>query len=147
MEQRNVIIAAVLAALIIFGYPYLLQLLGVEVSPPPQQTEVNAPAENAPPANAPAPPQTVAPEFVDRATAVAQSPRVKIDSPRVAGSIALKGGRIDDVVLKDYRTTVDKNSPNIVLLSPAGTKDAYYADFGWLAGSGLAVPASQPKSA
>ena len=36
------------------------------------------------------------------------------------GSIALKGARLDDVALKNYRETTDPNSPNIVLLSPSG---------------------------
>ena len=36
-------------------------------------------------------------------------------------SIALKGGRIDDVTLARYRETIDPNSPEIVLLSPPGS--------------------------
>ena len=63
-----------------------------------------------------------------------------IDSPRLAGSISLTGARVDDLVLTGYRETVDKGSPNIVLLSPSGTEHAYYANFGWLAGQGIAVP-------
>ena len=137
MEQRNLIIAAVLAALIIFGYPYLLALLGVEIQPPapPPPAEVAQPTDTAP-----ALPETPAAAFTDRETALAQTARVKIDSPRIKGSIALKGGRIDDVVLVDYHTTVEESSPNIVLLSPAGTREAYYADFGWLAAGGVTVP-------
>ncbi len=38
----------------------------------------------------------------------------------VKGSIALKGGRLDDLSLSQYRETVDPNSPAIVLLSPSG---------------------------
>ena len=53
------------------------------------------------------------------------------------------GGRIDDLKLKDYRTTVDEGAPIVTMLSPQGTVDAYYALQGWAAGSGLeqtAVP-------
>ena len=39
---------------------------------------------------------------------------------RASGSIALKGGRIDDLVLVKYRETVDPKSPNVVLFSPSG---------------------------
>ncbi|KQT76669.1 insertase [Methylobacterium sp. Leaf465] len=69
---------------------------------------------------------------VPRETAIARSPRVTIDTPALAGSIALKGGRIDDVSLKNYHETVDDKSPNIVLLSPTGTENPYYAEFGWV---------------
>ncbi|HEY7689382.1 MAG TPA: membrane protein insertase YidC, partial [Dongiaceae bacterium] len=80
-----------------------------------------------------------APALVDRDAALKQSPRVVIDSPRLKGSIALKGGRLDDVVLADYRETVDPNSPNIVLLSPAAAANAYFAEFGWV-GQGTTLP-------
>ena len=50
--------------------------------------------------------------------ALAASPRVAIDTPSVAGSINLKGGKLDDLVLKDYRETINKKSPLIRLLSP-----------------------------
>ena len=50
------------------------------------------------------------------------------------GSIALKGGRIDDLILADYRETIKKNSPPITLLSPSGTAEPYFADFGWAGG-------------
>ena len=69
-----------------------------------------------------------------RAEALAQSPRVRIDNGAVHGSIALKGGRIDDVTLANYRETVDPNSPEIVLLSPPGAPHPYFAEFGWVAG-------------
>ena len=46
-----------------------------------------------------------------REEALAQSPRIAIDTPSLKGSIALKGGRIDDLTLKDYRETVEPTSP------------------------------------
>ena len=70
--------------------------------------------------------------IVPREAAIARSPRVTIDTPALAGSIALKGGRIDDVLLKNYHETVDDKSPRIVLLSPTGTENPYYAEFGWV---------------
>ena len=80
----------------------------------------------------PGAPQTAgAPATV--AEALAASPRVAIDTPSVAGSIDLKGGLIDDLVLKDYRETIDKNSPLIRLFSPSGAPDAYWAETGFVA--------------
>ncbi len=57
-----------------------------------------------------------------------------IDTPSVKGSISLKGGRIDDVVLAKYRETVDPKSANVVLFSPSGSPHPYYAEYGWIAG-------------
>ena len=69
-------------------------------------------------------------------TAIASAPRIKIDTPRLSGSISLKGARIDDLSLVQFRETVDPASPAIVLFSPSGTANPYYAEFGWVAASG-----------
>jgi len=75
-----------------------------------------------------------------REAALAQTPRVAIETPRIKGSIALKGGRIDDLLLTGYRETIEPNSPNITLFSPSGAPHPYYAEFGWVAGQGGASP-------
>ena len=56
--------------------------------------------------------------MVSRDAAIAASPRVKIETPRLTGSISLKGARIDDLSLVQFRETVDPASPAIVLYSP-----------------------------
>jgi YidC/Oxa1 family membrane protein insertase len=68
-----------------------------------------------------------------RDEALAESPRVKLDAAAIYGSIALKGARIDDVSFKKYREMVDPKSPNIVLLSPAGSPAPYFAEAGFIA--------------
>ena len=148
MDQRNIIIAAVISIAIIFGFQFFYEMPRMKEQQEALEQQQAAqtaqtPGQTAPDVTsgtAPALPEATAPAVLDRAAVIAEGGRVKIDSPRLAGSIALKGARIDDLVLKGYRLTVEKNSPNIVLLSPAGTKDAYYAGFGWLAGQGIATP-------
>jgi YidC/Oxa1 family membrane protein insertase len=150
MDQKNVILAIALSALVIFGW----QILQAYLIPPParpvvQQQPAPTPAQPAQPLPTTGMPEaagvpgatstTAARAMVDRPTALARSPRVPIDSPRLKGSIALTGGRIDDVVLADYRETVDPTSPNIVLLSPSGAPLAYFAEFGWV-GEGTKLP-------
>ena len=77
--------------------------------------------------------------------ALATGPRLRIDTPALAGSVALRGGRVDDVSLKNYHDTVDAASPRIVLLSPAGGPNPYYAEFGWVAGAGAgSLPGADP---
>ncbi|MDI7773864.1 membrane protein insertase YidC [Asticcacaulis sp. EMRT-3] len=66
-----------------------------------------------------------------RAQALAQSPRVQIDTPSLKGSIALKGALIDDLYLAKYHDTVDPKSPMVELLSPAGAPHAYYVQSGF----------------
>ncbi len=77
-------------------------------------------------ANAPAGTET-------RPAAVASSQRVRIDTPKLIGSINLTGARLDDLSLKDYHETVDDNSPIIQLLNPAQLKDGYFAELGYSA--------------
>jgi len=74
------------------------------------------------------------PESKARESALGESPRLPIETRSIKGSIALKGGRIDDVSLKNYRETIDKSSPIIVLLSPEDTAQPYYAEVGYLTG-------------
>jgi YidC/Oxa1 family membrane protein insertase len=81
--------------------------------------------------------------FPTREAAIAATPRVAIDSPALTGSINLKGGRIDDAVLKHYKETVELDSPNVVLLSPSGSPHPYFALTAWLPAPGqpaVAVP-------
>lgn len=59
-------------------------------------------------------------------------PRVFIETASVNGSISLKGGRIDDLVLKDYRVTPKADSPNVELLSPSGSIQPYFIEAGWV---------------
>src|SRR5512144_2361125 len=106
MEQKNVVLALVLSAVIIIGWGFLQpHLFPTPVAPPPQQ---QAPSTSALPSQtptsggttgAPAVPGagiTTPPlEQLDRDSALAQSPRVPIESPKLKGSITLKGGRID----------------------------------------------------
>jgi YidC/Oxa1 family membrane protein insertase len=78
--------------------------------------------------------------LITREEALSESPRLRVDTPSLQGSIALKGGRIDDLVLAKYHLTVDPTSPHVVLFSPSGSPEPYYAEFGWVAGAGLTQP-------
>ena len=73
---------------------------------------------------------------------LAASPRVAIDTPSLGGSIDLKGGKIDDIILKDYRETIDPKSPNIRLFSPPGAPDAYWAETGFVSPAARRPPIS-----
>jgi YidC/Oxa1 family membrane protein insertase len=129
MEQKNLIIAIALSALILIGWTVFIE--GPHMAA--QQAQQQA-AQQAQPAQQPAQqatPQDTGRKTLPREEALKESPRIAIDTPRLKGSIALKGSRIDDLVLKEYRETVDPNSPNVVLLSPLDSQDAYFANLYW----------------
>ena len=76
--------------------------------------------------------------------AIGATDRIAIDTPRLSGSINLTGARIDDLLLKDYRVTVEPNSPNISLLNPSALANGYYAEVGYVGqGNAGAVPGPQ----
>jgi len=140
-NQRNVILAIGLMALVLFGWPYALEVF-YPARPATIEDAVEAPRPGLKNSNA-VPDTGTAPKVIrERKAVIAGSARIPIDAPRVAGSINLTGARLDDLVLKDYREKLDKNSDRVHLLSPAGTEDQYFAQFGWI-GEGVTVPTSQ----
>lgn len=58
--------------------------------------------------------------------------RVSFENNKIKGSILLKGAIIDDLLLKQYKQNLEKDSPNITLLSPKGTEFSSFVEFGWL---------------
>ena len=73
-------------------------------------------------------------------TALGESPRIHIESPRISGSIALTGGRFDDLTLSTYRQFNRADSPPVTLLSPSSGPDGYFAEFGWIGEQPGAAP-------
>ena len=136
-ENRNMLLAIALSALVLIGWSLLSNKFFPTSGPQTQQVD-NGKVKPAPqPEAAPAP---TAPQAIRESSVVlAETPRVRIDTPRLQGSINLKGARIDDLVLVQQRTAIDPNSPAVRLLSPAGTQESYFAQFGWT-GQGVAVP-------
>lgn len=139
-DQKNLILAIALSLAILLGFQFLFPAPKPTTPAPQQQTTTGTTTSTASP-QAPTTVGGTAQAPMDRAQALAQSGRVKIDAPRIHGSINLTGGRIDDVTLRDYRETVDPNSPEIVLLTPLGGPSPYYADYGWApADASVVVP-------
>jgi YidC/Oxa1 family membrane protein insertase len=131
------VLAGVLTLAILIGWPILTRTF-FPVANPPATKVVDGKSVALP--NPAADPAADSPAAVrDRGVVLRETPRVRIDGPRVAGSINLKGAQIDDLVLSTYRETVDPKSPPIRILSPGGTEKAYFAGFGW-AGDGVSLP-------
>ncbi|WP_281823985.1 membrane protein insertase YidC [Jannaschia rubra] len=139
-QNKNLILATVLSAVVLLVwfvlFPPEQQAPTVEETATSDGIPDRAPGAVTPPVAGGTP--TAVPGAVtatpaeSRATAVAASARVPVDTPRLTGSISLTGGRIDDISLKDYRETLDDDSPIVTLLSPAGGPQAFYALHGWV---------------
>ncbi|MFN0042669.1 MAG: membrane protein insertase YidC [Alphaproteobacteria bacterium] len=141
-DQRNLFMAVIASLAILVGYQYFYESPRLERERAAQRdaamqelskpsTVPGAPADTSP--AKPLDPQAA------RASALQSAPRVKIDTPRLKGTIALAGARFDDLTLANHRETIDPNSPAITLLTPAGAAGTYFAELGWVAGAGQAV--------
>ena len=143
MDQKNLIFAIALSLAILLGWQMLVEqprqeqaeaelqrieeaagrdpnTIGIPAVPAPGQTALSA---------APAQPR-------ERDDVLVESRRIAIETASYRGSINLTGGRFDDLTLRNYRQTVEAGSENITLLSPRGTANPYFAEFGWLTGNG-----------
>ena len=133
-ESRNLLLAIVFSMVILFGFQMLF---------PPQQEPVQDQAQTTDEAGSHLPSPTSGPSAPGgavsvpaaemRAQTLVGTQRVTIDAPRARGSIALTGAVIDDLVLLDYLETLEEGADNIHLLNPTQMREAYFADFGWVA--------------
>lgn len=79
----------------------------------------------------------------ERTDVMAQSgERLPIKGAKITGSLALKGARLDDILLDGHYKTIAREE-NVELLSPTGAPGAYYVESGWMADrSGVQMPSS-----
>ncbi|MBA4781740.1 MAG: membrane protein insertase YidC [Rhizobiales bacterium] len=157
-ENRNLFVAIGLSIMVLLGWQYLVvapqdakrraareaeQALQVQnqtqrpapvesgsTATTPQLPGASAPSATAPSGNAAIPGQA------SIAEALKASERTAIATERLEGSINLTGGRIDDILLRDYREKIEDDSPLIRLFNPVGSTEAYYAETGFVAAAG-----------
>jgi YidC/Oxa1 family membrane protein insertase len=142
-DKRNIILAALLAGIILIGWPMLTEQFFPQ--PKPVQKSTVAAANGAPASGGTATVDTNlgAAPAVTKTAPVAEvlknSARLLIETPKLMGSVNLQGARIDDLVLLMHRNKLEKDSGPVRLFSPSGTQSAYFARFGWT-GTGLSAP-------
>jgi len=163
MDNRNLFLAIVISIAILLGFEFLYPKppQPVAVNTQPQAMDTAPSASNAPktavtqqtgtmptvPGAVPTTPQQQAQAVIAATQQTLEQllsgvGRVSITSPNVTGSISLQGARIDDLTLNGYQEGLDKTSPHIRLLAPRGSENAYYAEHGWIAPTGISVPTS-----
>ena len=140
--------AIALSALVLIGWTLVSERFFPQPRRPAVTTAAAVNGAAAAPAATPAVPGAAVPAstavaiVADRGALLARTLRVRIVTPKLEGSINLQGARFDDLVLPTYRTTIEKNAPPVRLLSPSGTADAYFGQFGW---SGAGAPPADAK--
>ena len=136
-DHKNMILAIVLSAIVLLGWGFVTETYFPTANPPTTKIEdgrqVPLPQPKADPA-------ADSPQAMrDRNVVLAETPRLRIETPRLSGTINLRGARIDDLLLTTHREGLDRDSPPVRLFSPAGSPGAYFGSFGW-SGDGLAAP-------
>ena len=147
-EQRNLLLAIVVSVAILFGFQLVFSprtMLPDEENEPaqtgitqtPTRDFVQSPPNDREDLSVPVDPSA------ERTVLLEEAPRVPInphdEGAAISGSIALKGARIDDVVLNRYQEEIEPNSPRIVMFSPLETALPYYAYFGWVVDQGIEI--------
>ena len=118
-NTKNLILAMVLSFLVLFGWTLLF--------PPPEISDQPGITGNEPLDSLEEPDQDkLIPSVSESAVATVTASRVGINTKRLSGSIWLKGGRIDDLQLNDYKTSLMDEALEVKLLQ----KD-YLIHYGW----------------
>jgi YidC/Oxa1 family membrane protein insertase len=131
-ENRNLILAVLLSAIVLFGWTFVAE----RFFPTPQPPAATAPAPSATGSADVAVPAGAQPTLpvgpMPVSAVVGQTPRIAIDTPRLKGSVNLVGARIDDLVLRDHKVSIEPDAAPIRLFAPSGSAGAYFAGFGWV---------------
>ena len=138
-ETRNLVAAISLSMAVLIGY----QLLFVEPKKDIAQKE-NIVKESDDSANIPIPQNfdngIVASDNTEPKSSNKPVPRISMISKEVSGSISLRGARIDDITLTQYKETLEPESELIKLLLKSNGDSPYFIEFGWSSPDGIKVP-------
>ena len=136
-NQKNLFLAIIISMAIIFGFQLLV----------PQPERVPVPEETNTQESVSLDIQsTTSAILLDRKQVLEETVRVTFDNSKINGSINLEGGFIDDLILEEYRETLDPTSDFIGFLNPLGSEDAYYLDTGWVSpDSSIELPNNKSK--
>lgn len=132
-DQKRFITAMLLSGLILAGYYYFFAKPVQEAAREQAKIEMAAAEQQ----QAQAPIQPIVKK--DRAELITAGTRIQIDTPSLSGSFSTTGSRFDDLRLKNYNQTIDKDSETVILFSPKGADHAAYVFDNWThpeAGSG-----------
>tara|TARA_B100001123_G_scaffold438711_1_gene574060 strand:- start:288 stop:1958 length:1671 start_codon:yes stop_codon:yes gene_type:complete len=130
-DQKNLLYAIIISLVILLGFQTIF---------PPEEKKSTNQIQNQENIELPKLPDSIE-SFKERSETLNESDRIFISgNARVTGSIALTGGRFDDLILNDYSKSITEDLGNIVLFSPSKTINSYFAEFGWVTNGTLETP-------
>ena len=141
MENKNVFIAVILSTLVIMFWQFMYGDEYVELE---QQQSQSQQSDKSKP-TAPSLTEKKINIKVTRTDVIGETSRIKIENKNLIGSIALTGGLIDDITLKNYNLEQNKNDKKIVLLNPKKIDQSYYLETGWATSGNEIVPDNQTQ--
>ena len=126
-NQKNLLLAVVLSVVILVGFDFFFKTekkqlpenINTNETILTDQSKAKAGDENVPTINIESTEQNKVKEK-----------RIKFESQRLIGSINLVGATVDDLLLKDYFETINKEK-NINILSPENSLSPYFLRIGW----------------
>src|SRR6056297_2435286 len=138
-QNRNLILATALSMVVILIWFVLFPPPEVPEDPNALPPTASQPADTGsgedialtPPAAGTDAATTALTETEMTEVALDEAARIDIETPELIGSISLRGGRIDDLSLREYNETLEDDSPIVRLLAPTGGAEPYYALYGW----------------
>ncbi|WP_114966448.1 membrane protein insertase YidC [Alkalilacustris brevis] len=136
-QNKNLLLATVLSFLVILVWFVVFPPPEPAPESPGQEAVIEGDGLTPPPAPGEAPGEAPAAGESEAPDETADTPRLAIETPRLTGTISLMGGRLDDLSLRDYRETLDEDSPIVQLLKPVDGPEAFYAIYGWAPGGAL----------
>ena len=152
MEQKNLLLAIIFSVAIMLGWQ---AYFGEKSSPTPKKEASNTTnptkgvSSDAPPAPRTMTKSSELPSLGradpnsktnDQTNILNASPRIQINSPKLTGSISLKGAQFDDLTLTGYKETIEADSKNVKLLAPVNGNSGYLATLGWWSTSQSKIP-------
>ena len=121
-EQKNLLLAILASLVVLLGFQLLFPAEKI-----PQNNTVQESESSFTPS-----PEVITEMPKARNEIISESERIKINNQYIDGSITLTGARFDDIILTNYLTDLSPNSENVKYLSPKGSNDAYFAEYGWV---------------
>ena len=125
MDLKNVVMAIALSFAVLFGYSAFFET--------PQIDEEKKIAQNNSSKSSSTPSVNIDNKKIpkiSRQDAISSGKRIKFENENVKGSIALKGGLIDDIVFKKYKEKLGSEK-KVTYLNPAESDDGYFIETGW----------------
>ena len=136
MDNKNVFIAIALSmSVLLFWGAFFETLKQGNTENSPNKIDKNQETVITPSIN-----ETKIIKKISRKDSINESKRIKIENNNIFGSLALKGGLIDDISFKNHKQNIENNK-KVEFLNPAQNENGFYVETGWSSiGSKIKVP-------